>query len=314
MKRIFIVAAVLLAAGGATLAQWGSRGCSPGLQLQAPMFAAQPAYQPSSEWKFHPQDRTSVYLYRNGVQVGGYNYSGYWRDYDAATDTWGPMIPCTRDDAINHIGKSKKTGEPLPQSGQLPVPEAEKTQAQLIDLYSDLNKGVDWSKIEDHVITYEGRRIGCDKALEMVQNEIPDHKTKLRLSVIGTETECKIVMDQFNQLEPEIKSRVLPRCMGPGNWATKDLVSGQVVYKEGAPAIYVQDPTGKVLHRQNEPSGCIEAIRKTVKAYDSTKDPDMRKPLLPILPGIPSFPINPLMIAGLLLAGLCIVTMKGKRQ
>lgn len=340
MKRVFIIFAILLAAGGATVAQWGSRGCSPaGPQLWAPSaaFARQPDFlaqpvQAQSDWRFHPGDPMIAYLYRNGVQVGGYNYAGgYWRDYDAATDTWGPMVPCTRDDAPNHIGKSIKDGkrvdakptgvvQPKAESEPLPLPfgqlDREPIAAEKLDLTDPLNMGVQWNKIEDHGITYEGRRISCDKAATMIQNEIPDHKKKLRVNVIGTESECKPVRDQLVSLEPEISSRILIRCMPPGDWATKDGVTGQVVYKDGHPSLYVQAPDGKVLHRQSDDKQCVDAIRKTVKKYDADKDPDLRKPQpmpgpLPNNPNNPATPMHPAIPVAIGI-GLLMLFAKGK--
>lgn len=283
MKRIILIYAALFGLGSLAAAQWGPRGFSTAGPQLRPLFAqtvfAQPIQNPASEWRYAPGDTTSMYLYKHGVQLGGYNYQhGYWRDYDVKTDTWGDRVYCDRLDVPKHIGKKKAdTKAPAP-----PQVEVDGTQ----------NFGVDWQKIEGHGATYAGLPISNESAKRMIENEIPDHKQKFHLVVIGTEAERKGVIDQLAQLEPQIAGRVLPRSVKPGEFSLKDSATGQTVYKDGNPSVYFQAPDGKVLHRQADGANVVDAIRKAVKHYDADKDPDMRKPQPgPLsLPGLPSHP------------------------
>lgn len=310
MKRILLLTGVLLTIGTASLAQWGPRGCSPGLQLQPfvqPVFAvpvAQTEQIPMSDWRYNPNDRTSAYLYKNGVQIGGYSYSGgYWRDYDSKSDTWGEKVYCTREDVPQHIGKKSP---PL--------------------------TGLDWdkignrSKVELHTKSGSAeitRQEAIERLLpiEAGKDDIPDDSKKFRLTVIGKPEERKPVIEAWAQVEPELRNRVVTWSVSPDHHSLRESDSGTPKFKlDGKPGVYFTASDGQVIHRQDDFKGPedFHAIRKGVKIYDQDKDLDLRKPKPapnPLGPNAPSLPFHPAMLAALLLGGLVILTqLKGRKQ
>lgn len=282
MKTGIIVACVFVLGISYVFADqrsWGVGGCA----------VAQAA---THEWKADDQEAA---LYRNGVQIGSWSYAeGYWRSYDARRDVWGPK-------------EAKAPVEPPPRTGVVPKEEPLDVTE---DLTHQLNMGMDWSKIADHQASYGGRVISCDKAHELIGKQIPDDSKKFRLTVIGTLPEQKEALVQFAILEPDIKDRCIPWVVAADHWSLKDTATGQVAFKtEGKPVVYLQDPDGKVLHRQDDAKDMPQAIRKAIKAYDAAKDPDMRKPS----PISPAAPIHPAIPVTVVLGGAALFAyMKGK--
>ncbi len=274
MKALIITLGLFVVAASCTLAQWGGRSCA----------VAQVAYsQPIQvlQWRTSPEIPDEAQLYRGSVQIGSWCFSqGYYQPIIG--NAWGakqdnpPIAPPPA--VIGH--------QPLVPND--PAEPAEK---------EDPNFGVEWDKIADHQASFQGRRITCEKAIELIGKQIPDDSKKFRLTIIGTEPEQKEALVQFASLESEFKDRFNTWAVSADHWSLKDGLTGQAVFKtQGNPVLYVQAPDGKVLHRQDDPKDLSTAIRKAVKAYDAAKDPDLRKPSL----ALPSS-VNPqwLMLGGL---------------
>lgn len=110
---------------------------------------------------------------------------------------------------------------------------------------------------------------------------------KLRLTVIGPQESRQAVLEDVKrspQLAELAKSFLLSD-FGPNDWQVRN--GGYVT--TGKPTIYVQAPTGKVLHRQdsyNGPDELAQALRKANESYKPEKDPNLSAPLLGLL-GIP---------------------------
>lgn len=270
----------------------GPAVCGPGGCDVTPAMRPQTALR--DRWE---ADDNEAALFRNGVQIGSWHYAeAYWRDYDARNDRWGqksstpPAEPPAR---ANVVGK--KTAERIVK----PVmPEAEEFETEPIDVTGDLtdanNFGVNWDKISPHQATFNGRKIGCERAYELIGKQIPDDKGKFRFTVIGTQAEQKAALTQFAALEPEIRDRCNTWCVAADHWSLRDGVTGEPTFKtQGTPVIYFQAPDGKVLHRQDDATDFPTALRKAIKGYDAAKDPDLRKQE-PKKPGEPaSSPIHP---------------------
>jgi hypothetical protein len=142
--------------------------------------------------------------------------------------------------------------------------------------------GVDKDKIDGEPrILRRGREISRAQAMSLVEGkELPDDAAKQRLTVIGPEADRRKVLDDLERA-PELapfKGKLAVQSYDPANWAVER--SGFVT--GGKPTIYVQAPSGKVLHRQDDYEGgapaLAEAIRKADPSYDPAKDPDLRKP------------------------------------
>lgn len=296
--RYFMIVGLALIQPMASIAQWGSRGCfTPGFQLGVPVYSE--PIRPASDWRYIAGDPTTAYLFRNGVQIGGYCNEGYWRDYDPVADSWGPKVYCDRLRVPEHIGKSAKPT----------VIEQAPTQ----------NFGMDWTPQGPAKITrhdkHGDREITRATAIkEMAAHDIPDDSKKLRLTVIGDTATRKPVMDQWASVEAELKDRVVAWSVPPDHWSLKDTDTGAQVFKaNGSPTVYLQAPGGQVLHRQDDGVGAVEAVRKAIKKYDADKDPDLRKPS-PVVPILPALTSHPAMLPALLLGGLFLLAFfKGKQ-
>ncbi len=264
--KIALIVFSLILVGGIVLAQ----NCTDGSCLIQPEYVAQTRTN-GYEWRNAPEtDKTeSIYLYKNGVQVGGWSYkNNAYSAYDVRYNSWGEF---TRN-------------PPFP----LPVYEA----------IGDKLFGVDRSKFSpEKKCTHKGKEISIEDAIDIIQSKIPDDFKNFRFTVIGTKEEQNTVKALYSNLEPELRARINPWYVSPDNFALKDTVTNKTIFKtDGHPTIYFQTSDGKVLHRQDNWKGTEDfvAIRKAVKTYDDSKDPDLRKPVPPpIVPPVPVPQPNP---------------------
>jgi len=142
------------------------------------------------------------------------------------------------------------------------------------------NYGVDSSKLErgkhEHYFL-NGNPVSKDTAIRKVSG-IPDDSKLLRVTVIGAEEDRKLVVNDFknNPIFKEFHDLVVLQDYPPEHWSVKD--AG--FFTEGKPVIYIQQPNGKVLHRQNDyvdgPEGLVTALRKADPNYRREGDPDLR--------------------------------------
>lgn len=126
--------------------------------------------------------------------------------------------------------------------------------------------------------TLSGREVTKDVATAAVGASIPDDSKSLRVTVIGEKPEREMVGQLLRRGGGCANGQCTIREYGPNDWEVKN--SGFVT--TGKPTTYVQEPEGKVIHRQDDPEGVVEAVRKAKESYDSKKDPDLRKTALPI--------------------------------
>lgn len=114
---------------------------------------------------------------------------------------------------------------------------------------------------------------------EMGEAGIPDDAHKLRLTVIGSEADCKRVLDDLKShpaLTP-FRDLLVIQDYRPDQWAVAD--GG--FKTSGSPVIYLQTPgVKKPRHRQDEyrgPEKLAEAIRNADPNYKPELDPDLNK-------------------------------------
>jgi hypothetical protein len=135
------------------------------------------------------------------------------------------------------------------------------------------NFGVSTDKIaKNEVYTVNGRVV-----TQPAGPPIPDDSGKLHLTIIGNEAERRrVLLDLATAPElAEFRDRFLVQDYPPDHWA----VALCGFYTAGHPTIYVQQPSGKVLHRQDDydgPNRFAEALRKASSSYDAARDPDLR--------------------------------------
>jgi hypothetical protein len=144
------------------------------------------------------------------------------------------------------------------------------------------NYGVDLSKIErGERYFFNGAQVSKGTATQKVSG-VPDDSTHLRVTIIGTEEQRKIVLNDI-KINPEfeiLRDHIVVQDYAPDHWA----VQGVGFHTAGTPTIYVQLPNGKVVHRQDDYSdgavGLAGALRKADPNYRRDGDPDLRRTLL----------------------------------
>jgi hypothetical protein len=222
---------------------------------QCPGGACPAPPAPGWEWRTRPDDPARRYLFRDGVQVGGYDTEhDYFRRYDAATRTWGP------------------TG-PVPAEAPGPVPGREPRRPR------EENYGVELGRLSrEETFVKDGRRVSRQEAVVALEAEVKDDSRLLRVTVIGADGERERVLQDLaaSPLLAGFRDHYLLQDYPPEHWA----VAGAGFRRDGHPTIYVQAPDGTVLHRQDGYDGpglLAAALRRADPAYDPSKDPDLRQ-------------------------------------
>lgn len=193
-----------------------------------------------------------------------------------------PFCTC----GCNQGGACPCTGRPAPQPpAPAPAPEQpdeSATRPPSEPLPTWATHGVAADKIgggEQYHLN--GKAVSRQQALDaLTSGNLTDDSAKLRLTVIGTEPDRKAVVGDLRAAPAlaEFRERLLVQDYPPEHWAVRD--AGFVT--TGKPTIYLQAPSGKVLHRQDDYQGGAEelaqAIRKADPNYRPEKDRDLRKP------------------------------------
>jgi hypothetical protein len=217
------------------------------LAVLVTMAAAVPA---SYEWRTRPDHPGYYYLFKNGTQVGGYCVKGqYYRPYDARTDVWGERCR----------------------------PPHEPPVSDNFGVRHDKRNGQSSYRVN-------GREVSREQVLQALQDaRLPDDRALLRLTVIGPDAERQRVVNDLRThpaLAP-FQGQLVVHDYPPTHWAV------QCGFKtDGRPTIYLQQPDGTVLHRQDDyggPEQLAAALRRAQPNYNPKNDPDRSK-LLPWLP------------------------------
>jgi hypothetical protein len=241
------------------------------------------------EWRTIPSDANRIYLFKDGRQIGGYDYAeDYYREYDSVTDTWGPP------------------GKPPVEPPALTV----QNFGVRSDLLPRLGQGEECYRVN-------GRRVDSRTAFQTLAQggTLADDSGKLRLTVVGSESACRQVAQDLDQ-SPALagfKDNLLIQCYRPDDWAIepfklKDLPATEFyLCIQRPPAL---DGRGEALHAQTSYRGpealavaLQEALRKADPKYQPDKTPDLTKP--PAAPATPfGLPSRPVLAGGVLLAVL----------
>jgi hypothetical protein len=176
--------------------------------------------------------------------------------------------PCGGDGCCCTVPKSDD------ESGDLPMVEQDGVQ----------NFGIDRAQLGQprERITLGRREITHAEARKLLEAAtLADDSGKLRLTIIGSEADRQRVLDDLKGPLADLASGFLVQSYAPDNWA----VARAGFQTGGKPTIYVQAPSGKVLHRQDDyADGAdglrrgLEAVRKPDPNYDPAKDRDLRRP------------------------------------
>jgi hypothetical protein len=216
---------------------------------------------PGYTWHRFASDPGRSYLYGDGVMLAAYDHArNIYCTYDAASDTWSDPTRPPWDE-----------GKPEP----IAAPDEKKTEALP-------NYGVDLERLSgarEERYRLNGLPVSRDRARHaLIGGNVPDDAGRLRLTVIGdTSSAAAVTRDLASAptLAPW-KDRLVVQSYPPSHWA----VTKAGFHTTGKPTVYVQAPSGKVLHRQDDyadgAEGLAQALRRADPNYDPTKDPDLR--------------------------------------
>jgi hypothetical protein len=243
------------------------------------------ARSPAYTWHSFASDPSRSYLYRGDALIAGYDHGKQiYRTYDASTDAWSePTTP---------------PWQPAPE--RIAVPQ-ETIEAKVP------NFGVDLARLNgEHGERYRlnGLPVPPDRARQaLVGASVPDDAGRLRLTIIGDPASATRVTGDL-AAAPALatwKDRLLVQTYPPEHWA----VAKAGFFTGGKPTVYVQAPSGKVLHRQDDyadgAEGLAQALRRADPNYDSAKDPDLRKAMRFDLSRVP---LPAWILAGAVVVGL----------
>lgn len=274
------------------------------------------AGRPGYEWRTRPDDPGRSYLFRDGVQVAGYDHArDVYRTFDPTTGAWGPPAapPWGARKKACHCHDGCPCGESCPCAEQgrcepgCPCGDRQQTEETVT------NFGVDTGKLggkDRERYSLNGRAVSREQAVGAVAGPLADDSGKLRLTVIGGEDVRRRVREDLEKAPElaEFKDRLLVQDYAPDHWAVAraGFVTG------GKPTVYLQQPDGKVLHRQDDYSGPADlaaALRRADPNYDTKKDPDLRR----IVPSV-RFDWSRIPMAGWLLAGGLVLVLLRRGQ
>jgi hypothetical protein len=307
----------------AALGQCGPRGCVPGGGLPSmPFFMPPPVYvqpppvqQPVVGQQIGPpisDGKANGKLLRVEIEHG--DGSRWWYTFAPPVDATVILDPKNSNAALSvEFPGDRKGRHPVPptkplkecKNGECCCEDCkcnpchcgnEKTPAtpnpieQVLEDATIPNYGLDVAKIRSAAKEFEyslsGRKCTKKQALEAIASAgdgLLDDSAHLRLSCIGTKEECQPIMDDVAN-KPQFKGLNFTfQAYRPDDPMIKD-----IGVQPGKPAVYLQQPDGKVLARWESYVGAEQVageIRKRDPNYDPNKDPRPDKPA-PIVPDL----------------------------
>jgi hypothetical protein len=273
------------------IGQCGPNGCptpSRQFQLQPNLNVGSPcgpngcsAIKQNYKWVQVP-NVTQYALYRDNVQIGNYDYESKMYCPFRGNSEWGePTEPPTSPPATPATTKKVDVGVKL---GQITGSTIDENGIQNFGILPDPNPGQD----PEPRYQVNGKEATKSQVIQAFEGQAVDQSTKLRLTVIGPRQSRQAVLEDVKRT-PDLQSVVsnfLLKDYDPTDWE----VSRSGFYTQGSPTIYVQAPTGKVLHRQDSYTGAEDlasVLRKANDQYKAEADPNLSKAAVFGLFGLP---------------------------
>jgi len=225
-----------------------------------------------NEWRLLSGDENRVYLYRHGVQVGGWDkLEKRWMDYDAAGNHWKDGYPPWHVDSISG-NKNGATGQAF--------------------------FGVDRTKVpQTETLWINGHRVNGKSIQEALGADmLSDDSSKPRITLAGTKDICdRVLLDMKSHADmASMSGKFLVQAYRPGAWPTE-------VFRRPAGEEFFLSISGP----PDKKSKCIEyhlqtayegperlaqamnsVLRRIDPNYDPNKTPDLVKPKpAPVIPG-----------------------------
>lgn len=144
------------------------------------------------------------------------------------------------------------------------------------------------------IYRHNGVEVAKEVAYEAIGSRIPDDTGKLWLTAIGEKGKEVLADIAKSKAFDGLRDKLILKSYSATHWVVDKM--GYVT--TGHPTIYLQAADGKVLHRQDDYDGGVEALAEAVRKanpdYKPKADPDLRKPSLPLH----NIPVGPLLIFG----------------
>ncbi len=292
------IAVLLLLMPAVAYGQWGSRGCSvAGSQLWTP--SAVQYVQPirvNDGWVQDSREPRVFHYFKGGKQRGSFRYEHDSNSFGAwmaiVNDKWQPAVLCHKDQIP--LVREDVSGDVPPERNYGLIQNMIENRAKIT-----LNRADGTQKDIDP--RYAQELVESGKTDQMFGDpNIPDDSKKLRITVIGSEAERKQAASEWEQQDADFKNKFIVWYLPPGDHSLCDSETGQPMWKQdGRPTIYCQTPDGRVINRQDDSKDWISAIRRASKKYDSSRDPDNRRPFPlpnPLSPSVSVHPLVPLVV------------------
>jgi hypothetical protein len=237
--------------------------------------------QATFQWVRLP-DCTQYALYKDGVQQGNYDYEAKVYRPFSPPDKWG------------EVTQPPATPPETPAAGKEPENKVRVNEVpgMTVDEDGKPNFGVmpDPKEDRERVTHYEmnGKPATRDEVMQAFEDRATDQSGKLRLTVIGPRQARQAVLEDLEKT-PDLQGVVkdfLLKDYDPNDWE----VARSGFYTKGSPTIYVQAPSGKVLHRQDSyegPADLASVLRKANDQYKAEADPNLSKATVFGLFGLP---------------------------
>jgi hypothetical protein len=172
------------------------------------------------------------------------------------------------------------------------------------------NFGVDQGQLHRKPrILRNGIEISTDEALRLMSEGVPDDSARPRLTIIGPEAQRNQVLNDLSS-HPHLTPFKGQFCVQAYD-AADPIIQGVGFITNGRPTIYLQAPSGKVLHRQDCYEGAEKlatALRKADPRYNPATDPNLARPAWP---GPDTSHIPYYLLGGI---GLGLAVLGGRRQ
>lgn len=229
------------------------------------------------QWYRVPGDDSQVALCQYGRQLGNYSFAdGFYREL-RRDGTWGP-----------------KTIPPV----EPPPPPEKYRQKTAHRIAARDNYGIDLTHLaSEPTYAINGRRVPAREAFQAIAagGSLSDDTHKPRLTVIGSDAQCRAVLDNLGSL----KDGLLVQCYPPGHWATA-VFNLDKLEKQPDLAVFLETPPNaqgraKVLYCQlgdADPERLREAVRQADPNYrpqpTPKPEPEPRPAGKPLLESVPA--------------------------
>lgn len=293
------------------LSQWGGRAvCMPtqtmpaqvppvggkfqlkDLLVQGPIVGqyAQPFRGDRYEWKIFADDRLCALLYKNGVQVGGWDsVRQHYRELiNYAKGEWGPPQERAPIEPPAHLVRAR--------------PDVEKHPLESWQL--DGVKAGEICKHERYCIN--GQAVSMSDAKRAITAGLDDDSFKLWLSVWSKDPAQRQKIVEDLQRDPETWKWIQERChvwdgpaANPEHWQEKDREGKPLHHVRVDPTITLQAPDGAELWRDEgytQGPQSFDLLRKSDPKFDPNRTPGPNKK--PVVPGENDFSLYLILAVG----------------